>query len=314
MAGRRHRRRGLSAPTWRDLRVLAERRLRDAGAASPDVEARWLIERASGYDGVELVMADDEPASTLGAQHLDDMLHRRAHGEPLQYVLGSWPFLGHDLFVDPRVLVPRPETEVVAQVAVDEMVRLGARRGRSEPWANLVTTYIVADLGTGSGALALALASELPDAEVWATDVSDDALAVARANFAGAGSVAARLRAGGARGSRPFPVISKDAYASSSRTLPISLPTRSTRCRLRSSTGSRAGHSSAGRPASRRSSRSSMKLPTWLDPRGSVLVCELAPHQARAMTAHALAQGFVDVSVRPDLAGRDRVLVARFVG
>ena len=80
-------------------------------------------------------MAEDEPASTLGAQHLDDMLHRRAAGEPLQYVLGSWPFLGHDLFVDPRVLVPRPETEVVAQVAVDEMVRLGARRGRSDPWA-----------------------------------------------------------------------------------------------------------------------------------------------------------------------------------
>ena len=75
------------------------------------------IERASGYDGVELVMAEDELASTLGAQHLDDMLERRAAGEPLQYVLGSWPFLGHDLFVDPRVLVPRPETEVVAQIA-----------------------------------------------------------------------------------------------------------------------------------------------------------------------------------------------------
>ena len=167
---------------------MAERRLRDAGAASPDAEARWLVERASGYDGVELVMVEDEVASTLGAQHLDDMLERRAAGEPLQYVLGSWPFLGHDLFVDPRVLVPRPETEVVAQIAIDEMVRLGARRGRSDPWAGLVTAYAVADLGTGSGALALALASELPDAEVWATDVSDDALAVARANFAGAGS------------------------------------------------------------------------------------------------------------------------------
>ncbi len=313
MAGRRHRRRGLSAPTWRDLRVLAGRRLRDAGAASPDVEARWLIERASGYDGVELVTADDEPASTLGAQHLDDMLNRRAHGEPLQYVLGSWPFLGHDLFVDPRVLVPRPETEVVAQVAVDEMVRLGARRGRSEPWANLVTTYVVADLGTGSGALALALASELPDAEVWATDVSDDALAVARANFAGAGSVAARLRA--ERGSwfdalpgdlkgRLRLVVSNPPYVAADEidTMPREVVDWEPRRALVSGpTGVEAIEQIVD------------EAPGWLDPRGSVLVCELAPHQARAMTAHALARGFVDVSVRPDLAGRDRVLVARFV-
>ena len=57
-----------------------------------------------------------------------------------------------------------------------------------------------------------------------------------------------------------------------------------------------------------------MRLPQWLDRRGSVLVCELAPHQAEAMAAHATAQGFADVSVRPDLTGRDRVLVARLLG
>ena len=69
---------------------------------------------------------------------------------------------------------------------------LGARRGRARPWAGAATAYAVADLGTGSGALALALAAELPDAEVWATDVSEDALVVARANLAGAGLSAAR--------------------------------------------------------------------------------------------------------------------------
>ncbi len=100
------------------------------------------------------------------------MLERRAGGEPLQYVLGRWDFLGLDLLVDRRVLVPRPETEVVAQVAIDEAVRLGARRGTHDPWSAGATEYTVADLGTGSGAIALALASELPDAEVWATDVS----------------------------------------------------------------------------------------------------------------------------------------------
>ena len=74
-------------------------------------------------------MAEDELAPTLGAQHLDDMLVRRTAGEPLQYVLGSWPFLGHRPDRRPSGADPAPETEVVAQIAIDEMVRLGARRG-----------------------------------------------------------------------------------------------------------------------------------------------------------------------------------------
>ena len=91
------------------------------------------------------------------------MLHRpgiaygRLDGEPLQYVLGRWSFRGLDLIVDPRVLIPRPETEVVAEVAVGEVRRRGG-------------PSVVADLGTGSGALALALAVELPDAEVHIVD------------------------------------------------------------------------------------------------------------------------------------------------
>ena len=142
------------------------------------------------------------------------MLERRVDGEPLQYVLGRWDFLGLDLLVDRRVLVPRPETEVVAQTAIDEAVRLGARRGAARPgWLAADTSYAVADLGTGSGAIALVLARELPDAEVWATDVSDDALAVARANVAGVGSAATRVRLrrgivvrrAAARAARPAP-------------------------------------------------------------------------------------------------------------
>ena len=82
------------------------------------------------------------------------MLERRAGGEPLQYVLGRWDFLGLDLLVDRRVLVPRPETEVVAQTAIDEAVRLGARQGKHDALgARPTTAYAVADLGTGSGAI-----------------------------------------------------------------------------------------------------------------------------------------------------------------
>src|SRR5688572_32021725 len=122
------------------------------------------------------------------------MVGRRGAGEPIQYVLGEWSFRGIDLLIDRRVLIPRPETEITAEVAIEEAQRLGARRGKPDPWAGAATAYTVADLGTGSGALALALAAELPDAAVWATDNSDDALAVARANLAGSGTIAARVR------------------------------------------------------------------------------------------------------------------------
>ena len=122
----------------------------------PEHEARWMLERVSGYDGAELLTHEHELATAPAAQHLDDMLDRRAGGEPLQYVLGRWDFLGLDLLVDRRVLVPRPETEVVAQTAIDEAVRLGARRGPHDGWLAADTAYAVADLGTGSGAIALA--------------------------------------------------------------------------------------------------------------------------------------------------------------
>ena len=124
----------LPVSTWRELREQTERQLRALAVDAPDSEARWMIERVSGYDGVELVMGESEPATDAASAHVDDMVARRARGEPLQYVLGEWQFLGLDLIVDRRVLVPRPETEVVAQVAIDEAARLGARRGPPEPW------------------------------------------------------------------------------------------------------------------------------------------------------------------------------------
>ena len=149
---------------------------------------------------------------------------------------------------------------------------------------------------------------------MWATDVSDDALAVARANFAGAGSLAERLRAASGSWFDALPdqlagrlrlVVSNPPYVAADEieTMPREVVDWEPRLALVSGpTGVEAiEHIVTDAPA-------------WLDPRGSVLVCELAPHQAEAMTAHASARGFVDVSVRPDLTGRDRVLVARFVG
>ena len=121
---------------WRALLDEATARLAAAGLPTPEVDARRLVEQASGAQGSELVLVLDTPASQRGVAHFDAMLARRAEGEPLQYVLGEWGFRHLDLFVDRRVLIPRPETEIVVEYVLAELDRLGgdgaaARAGRS---------------------------------------------------------------------------------------------------------------------------------------------------------------------------------------
>jgi len=300
--------------TWADLRRRAEAQLRDTSVARPDVEARWMVERVSGYDGAELVINEAERAPAPAVQHLDDMLERRAGGEPLQYVLGRWSFLDLDLFVDRRVLVPRPETEVVARIAIEEAVRLGQRRGRRDGWLGSDTSYTVADLGTGSGAIALALACELPDAQVWATDVSDDALAVARANLAGIGSSATRVQLRGGSWYSALPpevkgilkvIVSNPPYVAEHEVaeLPRDVADWEPHGALVSGpTGMEAIEELV------------VGARAWLDPRWSALVLELAPHQAERAAELARTAGFDAAHVERDLTGRDRVLVARVAG
>ena len=139
-------------------------------------EARWMCEVATSLDGPSFDAALEEPATERMVAHHDAMVARYRSGEPLQYVLGRWGFRRLDLAIDRRVLIPRPETELVVERVLD----LGGRSAAPRR---------VADLGTGSGAIGLALADELPfdGTTVWITDVSDDALDVARANLAGSG-------------------------------------------------------------------------------------------------------------------------------
>ena len=155
--------------TWRHLYLEALERLADRQAA------RWFVEEASG--GAWPVVLD-EPAPARAEGVFRSMLARRAAGEPVQYVLGHWAFRRLDLMVDRRVLIPRPETEVVVEVALGELARLAGHP-------------LVVDLGTGSGAIALSIVTECAGAEVWATDLSEDALAVASANLTGLGAKAA---------------------------------------------------------------------------------------------------------------------------
>jgi len=294
-------------PTWRDLHDDARRRLRDAGVDSPAAEARWFLEHVSGEPGDEVIVSP-APATRRGTVQLEGLLTRRLAGEPLQYVLGEWAFREHDLLVDRRVLIPRPETEVVVELALAEVERLGERRGRPDPWGAAITTFAVADLGTGSGAIAIALERSLPEAEVWATDLSPDALAVARANIAGTGASRVRTAEGhwfealddALRGELLL-VVSNPPYIAESEVdaLPAAVIEWEPYGALISGpTGLEAITRILG------------EAPAWLAP-GGVVVLEHAPHQAEAVVGLARDAGFVEARVEADLTGRPRALVAR---
>lgn len=156
--------------TWREL--LAETR----SLVGDDAHARWICETATATTPAEFAAISEQPATERAVAHLDAMVVRARAGEPIQYVLGSWGFRHLDLALDHRVLIPRPETELVAEVAIQLAAAAGPIRS-------------VADLGTGSGAIGLAMATELPrhGTTVWITDASPAALDVARSNLAGIG-------------------------------------------------------------------------------------------------------------------------------
>jgi len=287
---------------WRVLLAETEQRLTEAGLASPGVDARRLIEEASGAEGVELALVLRDRATQRGVARLDDMVARRSAGEPLQYVLGRWAFRSLDLFVDRRVLIPRPETEVVAGIAIDELARRRAVTGPDAPRLRAV------DLGTGSGAIALAIAVECPGVDVWGTDRSGDALAVARSNLAGIGrrGTVVTLVEGdwfaaldpGLRGTFDV-VVANPPYVGDGEELPEEV-----------AAWEPAGALVAGPVGTEDLDHLVAEAIGWLGPTGT-LVLELAPHQAAVIAEHARVAGFADVSVVDDLTGRARAVVAR---
>lgn len=164
--------------SWSQLALETEGRLASSGIDNSSSEARWLVEEVSGLTAAEF---GTELATQKRVAHLDSLVSRRCDGEPLQYVIGHWPFRQLDLMVDRRVLIPRPETELVVSVALEAL-----DRAQTE-------APLVADLGTGSGAIGFSIATERVGSQVWATDRSEEALAVARANLAGIGRAATRV-------------------------------------------------------------------------------------------------------------------------
>jgi len=156
-------------------RRIVIRRLEAAGVDSPVSEALVLLEAATGLERTALMLNPERELGAQERQRLLDTLRRRVSREPLQHILGTAPFYGLDLAVDASVLVPRPETERLVERVLEELQDVRAPR--------------VLDVGTGSGAIALAVSAERPDAKVVATDVAPEAVALTRRN-------AARLRLG----------------------------------------------------------------------------------------------------------------------
>jgi len=217
--------------SWRELRAEIARALAGAGIENADAEARFIVEEGSGFAATEWSEAAEVAAPERAEARVREMCARRARGEPLQYALGAWSFRGLDLMVDPRVLIPRPETEWVVEVALEEAERLGLRRVKKRP----------------------------------ALDVT-----------------------------KPPDVAEEEVAA---------LPEEVVRFEPR--------HALVSGPTGMEAIMELVdEAPSWMAERAT-FVCEIAPHQAQVTTAHALAAGYDDAFVRPDLTGRPRVLVAR---
>ena len=121
------------------------------------LELRILLEYAIGFSRVKLITHSDHPLTTEQAKALSDVVSRRVCGEPVAYITGKREFFGLSFAVCPDVLIPRPETELLVELALERLPHGGK----------------IVDMGTGSGAIAIAIASERPDAHVFATDVSE---------------------------------------------------------------------------------------------------------------------------------------------
>jgi release factor glutamine methyltransferase len=259
-------------------------------------EARWLCEVATALDGDEFDRSLDDPATARMVAHLDAMVARYRGGEPLQYVLGRWGFRRLDLAVDRRVLIPRPETELVAGVAIELASAIEAPR-------------VVADLGTGSGAIGLSLADELPldGTSVWITDASEDALAVARANLAGIGRAARNVRVAAGRWFDALPaderfhvIVSNPPYvAENSALLDVAVAEWEPHSALY-----------AGLDGLDSIREIVGGAPLHLLP-GGWLVLEIGADQGDAVRRLYERAGFGDVEIRKDLADHDRIALGR---
>lgn len=263
------------------LRLSAEY-LAGKGVDSPRLDAELLLAKALGLSRLDLYLHHDRPLTPAERDAARELVRRRGEREPLAYVLGEWGFRGLTLKTDPRALVPRPETEIVVERCLALLQGVEAPR--------------VLDVGTGTGAIALALAQEHPGAKVTALDSSADALALARENAEAAGIALELVEGDALAGLPPGPwelVVSNPPYVFEHEQLPPELGHEPRGALID------AGHTRA----IAEHARASLCGP---------LVLEV--HEGRAGEVAGLLSGlgYRDVRITPDLALRQRVVEGRW--
>jgi release factor glutamine methyltransferase len=274
-----------AAGTVRDALAAATDALAAAGVEGPRFDAELLLAEAMGVDRARIHADPAAPVEPDAGRRFGTMIRRRVAREPVAYILGRRWFAGIELAVDPRVLIPRPETELLVDLALE--LRPGA----------------LCDVGTGSGAIALAIADRLASVRIFATDTSGGALEVARANARRLGlSDRVVIERGTLPGGEPadlvvanLPYVSEGEWASLAPEITRYEPREAVVAGPTGLEAIAALIESLGDPAHR----------------PGALALEVGAGQATDVGELLRARGWTSIESRRDLSGIDRVVVAR---
>lgn len=281
------------AETWTTLKLIGWTQdfFAKKGVDAPRLTAELLLAHALSCDRVRLYLDFDRPLGDPELARYRDLVRRRAEGEPTAYLVGTKEFFGHPFRVDPRVLVPRPETELLVEAALAALPEGGR----------------ALDLCTGSGCVAVSLALGRKGARVLATDVSEDALALARENAAALGAVVefatGDLWSAVHAGERFDVVASNAPYIPTKELAGLSREVRREPCIALD--GGEDGLAVLRRIVE--------GAPARLAP-GGTLVVEMHESHDRVLPGLCLAAGFERAEARHDLAGLPRLVVAAMAG
>jgi release factor glutamine methyltransferase len=278
--------------TVRDALEAAVDAIQAAGCETARLDAELLLSQATGWDRAQLAAEPDARLPVGASREFGEMVRRRVRREPVAYILGRKGFRRIELLVDRRVLIPRPETELLVELAVE----LGPAR--------------VLDVGTGSGAIALAVADELESARVTATDTSFDAVRVAQANTERLGlgdrvDVVLRgpssLQGAEPDGHRFDLLVANLPYVGEEEWEELEPEIREYEPREALVPG----------PTGLEAIEALAEELFGIAPRPPVVALEIGAGQAEAVSGLLRAAGYREAEVRRDLAGHDRVVIAQ---